>query len=92
MVDLWGMSMDSGDDIAGVVHAVGLDVVDFWPGDRVAGFHKPGIPNGSFAEYAVIEVNTAWVLGPQTTFEGKPKALNLFGSPLAAIIERSSLF
>ncbi|EUC36959.1 hypothetical protein COCCADRAFT_33781 [Bipolaris zeicola 26-R-13] len=30
---------------------------------------KTGIPNGSFAEYAVIEVNTAWVLGPQTTFE-----------------------
>ncbi|EMD92387.1 hypothetical protein COCC4DRAFT_57942 [Bipolaris maydis ATCC 48331] len=26
-------------------------------------------PNGSFAEYAVIEANAAWVLGPQTAFE-----------------------
>ncbi|KAJ5022219.1 hypothetical protein J3E71DRAFT_361794 [Bipolaris maydis] len=35
----------------------------------VVGFHKPGTPNGSFAEYAVIEANAAWVLGPQTAFE-----------------------
>ncbi|KAF5854369.1 hypothetical protein GGP41_007214, partial [Bipolaris sorokiniana] len=59
MFDLWGMSMNSGDDIAGIVHAVGPDVVDFRPGDRVAGFYKPCTPNGSFAEYAMIETNTA---------------------------------
>ncbi|EMD67301.1 hypothetical protein COCSADRAFT_168512 [Bipolaris sorokiniana ND90Pr] len=61
MFDLWGMSMNSGDDIAGIVHAVGPDVVDFRPGDRVAGFYKPCTPNGSFAEYAMIETNTAWL-------------------------------
>lgn len=44
MVDLWNMTMNSGDDIAGVVHAVGPDVVDFRPGDRVAGLHRAGTP------------------------------------------------
>lgn len=75
------MSMNSGDDIAGIVHAVGPDVVDFRPGDRVAGFYKPCTPNGSFAEYAMIETNTAWVLGLQTTFEDKLEAPNLLDSP-----------
>ncbi|KAI0011998.1 alcohol dehydrogenase-like protein [Xylariaceae sp. FL0662B] len=69
MIDLWKMSVNSGDDVAGIVHLVGSNVLDFRPGDRVAGLHKPGTPNGSFGEYAVIEANTAWILGPQITFE-----------------------
>lgn len=35
-----GSAMNTGDDIAGVVHTVGPDVVEFRPGDRVAAFHE----------------------------------------------------
>lgn len=47
------MPLNSGDDIAGIVHSVGKDVYEFKPGDRVAGFHECLTANGSFAEYAV---------------------------------------
>ena len=49
-----GSTMNTGDDIAGVVHAVGSDVVEFKPGDRVAAFHEMMAPHGSFAEYVSI--------------------------------------
>ena len=32
-----GGVLNTGDDIAGIVHRVGLDVVEFRPGDRVVG-------------------------------------------------------
>lgn len=45
--------INQGDDLAGIVAAVGSDVKNFRPGDRVAALHQPGSPGGSFAEYAV---------------------------------------
>lgn len=45
--------MNTGDDIAGIVHSVGSNVWEFKKGDRVASFHEMMTSGGSFAEYAV---------------------------------------
>ena len=60
---------NSGDDIAGVVHAVGSNVQDFQVGDRVAALHELGTPGGSFAEYALAWDWTTFHLGKDVTFE-----------------------
>jgi NADPH2:quinone reductase len=44
---------NSGDDVAGLVHAMGEDVVDFHVGDRVAALHEMMAPGGGYAEYAL---------------------------------------
>ncbi len=55
---------NSGDDVAGVVAAVGPAVVDFRVGDAVAGLHELGVPDGgAFAEYAVVMDWAAFHLG-----------------------------
>ena len=41
-----GKSFNTGDDVAGVVHSVGSNLVEFKRGDRVAAFHEilaPGV-------------------------------------------------
>ncbi|KAK5164393.1 uncharacterized protein LTR77_010089 [Saxophila tyrrhenica] len=60
---------NSGDDIAGFVHAVGKDVYEFKPGDRVAALHQPTTENGSFAEYAVAPDWTTSHLPHNVSFE-----------------------
>ena len=66
-----GASLNSGDDIAGVVHAVGSNVVEFKRGDRVAAFHQIMAPAGSFAEYAVSWAHTTFHIPKKTSFEGQ---------------------
>jgi NADPH2:quinone reductase len=44
--------LNQGDDITGTVHAVGSNVTEFPPSDRVAGFHAVAKPAGRYAEYA----------------------------------------
>ena len=60
---------NSGDDIAGIVEAVGDNVVEFKKGDRVAAFHEMMTDHGSFAEYAIAWAYTTFHLPKKTTFE-----------------------
>ncbi|KAH8682752.1 chaperonin 10-like protein [Xylariales sp. PMI_506] len=60
---------NQGDDIAGVVHAVGSNVSEFKPGDRVFAFHQMMTPRGAWAEYAVAPASTVAFLPKNTSFE-----------------------
>jgi NADPH:quinone reductase-like Zn-dependent oxidoreductase len=51
-------------DLAGVVQAVGKNVIQFKPGDRVF-----GIGNGSFAEYASARADKLAIMPANTSFE-----------------------
>ena len=66
-----GTSANQGDDIAGVVHSVGSNVVEFSRGDRVAAFHQMMAPGGSYAEYAVSWDHATFHIPKKTTFEGE---------------------
>jgi NADPH2:quinone reductase len=68
--ELGGGGLNQGDDIAGVVHTVGSDVLEFKPGDRVAAFHQIMAPGGSYAEYAVSWAHTTFHIPKKTSFEG----------------------
>lgn len=61
---------NQGDDIAGVVHSVGSNVVEFREGDRVAAFHQMHTPGGSYAEYALAWSHTTFHIPKKTSFEG----------------------
>ncbi|KAK5122948.1 fusarubin cluster-oxidoreductase [Meristemomyces frigidus] len=60
---------NQGDDISGIVHAVGDNVSEFKPGDRVAAFHEMMAPGGSYAEYALSWAHTTFYLPKNTSFE-----------------------
>jgi len=60
---------NSGDDIAGVIEAVGDNVTEFKKGDRVAAFHEMVQPHGSFAECAIAWAFSTFHLPKETTFE-----------------------
>ncbi|KAF2458125.1 alcohol dehydrogenase-like protein [Lineolata rhizophorae] len=81
-----GRSINQGDDIAGVVHAVGSNVFEFRPGDRVAAFHEMRKPGGSYAEYSLAWAHTTFRLPEATSFE---EAATL---PLAAMTAALGLF
>ncbi|KAI3322644.1 GroES-like protein [Xylariaceae sp. AK1471] len=69
-VPIWfNRTLNSGDDIAGVVHEVGEDVFEFKVGDRVAAFHEMMEPGGSYAEYAVAWQHTTFHIPKETTYE-----------------------
>jgi NADPH:quinone reductase len=68
------MSVNSGDDIAGTVYALGKDAEDtneFRIGDRVAAFHPMLTPGGAYAEYAVAPQHTVFKIPVHTSFEGR---------------------
>jgi NADPH2:quinone reductase len=65
----YGDAHNSGDDIAGIVEAVGDNVTEFKKGDRVAAFHEMMAPHGSFAEYAIAWAYTTFHLPKNTSFE-----------------------
>ncbi|PMD33848.1 GroES-like protein [Hyaloscypha variabilis F] len=60
---------NEGDDVAGIVHSVGSQVHEFHPGDRVAGFHRMGAPNGSYAEYSITPSVSTFHLPSNISFD-----------------------
>ena len=64
-----GTSLNSGDDLAGEVYAVGSEVTRFKPGDRVAAFHPMGKPYGAYAEYAIAPEHTTLQIPDKLSFE-----------------------
>lgn len=68
--DWTSTSINQGDDIAGTIHAVGRDVLEIKPGDRVAALHELGAPGGSYAEYATAWDYTTFHIPSRTSFEG----------------------
>ncbi|KAI1628971.1 chaperonin 10-like protein [Exophiala viscosa] len=64
-----GFSLNSGDDLAGVVAALGSDVTSLQIGVRVAAFHPMGQPYGAYAEYATAPEHTIFKIPESMTFE-----------------------
>ena len=63
-------SLNSGDDLAGTVAALGSDVSSlFKVGDRVAAFHPMLTPGGAYAEYALAPAATTFHIPETTSFE-----------------------
>ncbi|KAI9369628.1 chaperonin 10-like protein [Aspergillus egyptiacus] len=81
-----GAEMNSGDDIAGTIEAVGEGVVGFHKGDRVAGFHEMMTSHGAFAEYAIAPYYTTFHIPDSTSYE---EAATI---PLAAYTSVCALF
>ncbi|KIM96694.1 hypothetical protein OIDMADRAFT_148006 [Oidiodendron maius Zn] len=77
---------NSGDDIAGIIEAVGCDVHDFKVGDRVAALHELGAPYGSYAEYSIAYSWTTFPLDKDTSFEQGATV------PMAAMMASMGLF
>ncbi|KAF4164728.1 hypothetical protein CNMCM6936_008781 [Aspergillus lentulus] len=83
---MFGTEINSGDDIAGTIEAVGEDVVGFRKGDRVAAFHEMRTAHGAFAEYAVAPYYTTFHIPDSTSYE---EAATI---PLAAYTSACALF
>lgn len=83
---MFGTEMNSGDDIAGIVEAVGEGVVGFHKGDRVAAFHEMMTAHGAFAEYAIAPYYTTFHIPDSTSYE---EAATI---PLAAYTSACALF
>ncbi|EXJ70317.1 uncharacterized protein A1O5_06385 [Cladophialophora psammophila CBS 110553] len=64
-----GTSLNSGDDLAGIVVATGSEVSRFCPGDRVAAFHPMGKPYGAYAQYAIAPEHTTFHIPEAMIFE-----------------------
>ncbi|KAF4242551.1 hypothetical protein CNMCM8980_000509 [Aspergillus fumigatiaffinis] len=69
---------NQGDDIAGIVAAVGDNVTEFKPGDRVAAFHQMMELHGSYAEYAISWQHTTFHIPKSTSFEAMTSAIALY--------------
>lgn len=61
--------LNQGDDVGGVVEAVGKNVKNFHKGDRVAGFHEMDTKRGTYAEYTVCPSQTVFHIPESMTFE-----------------------
>ena len=67
----YGQEANHGDDIAGIIEAIGPNVTEFKKGDRVAAYHQVMAPHGSYAEYAIAWDHTTFHVPEKTSFEGE---------------------
>ncbi|OJZ79989.1 hypothetical protein ASPFODRAFT_148397 [Aspergillus luchuensis CBS 106.47] len=81
-----GCEMNAGDDISGIVEAMGENVVGFHKGDCVAAFHEMTTSHGAFAEYAIAPYYTTFHIPDSASFE---EAATI---PLAAYTSACALF
>jgi len=65
----FNVKVNQGDDVGGIVEAVGSKVYSFRKGDRVAGFHQMDVPRGTYAEYTVCPANTVFHIPESMSFE-----------------------
>jgi NADPH2:quinone reductase len=65
----FNVKVNQGDDVGGIVSAVGSKVRNFKPGDRVAGFHQMDVPKGTYAEYTVCFEHTVFHIPDTMSFE-----------------------
>ena len=66
---LQNVKLNQGDDVGGIVEAVGAKVKNFREGDRVAGFHEMDTPRGTYAEYTVCPAHTVFHIPSSMSFE-----------------------
>ena len=78
--------LNQGDDVGGMVEAVGKNVKNFKKGDRVAGFHVMDTPRGTYAEYSVCPEHTVFHIPDSMSHE---EAATI---PLAAYTAAVGLF
>ncbi|KAL2807771.1 chaperonin 10-like protein [Aspergillus granulosus] len=64
-----GNGVNQGDDISGIIEAVGSSVYEYIPGDRVAAFHRMFQSHGSYSQYAVAPASTTFRLPSNISFE-----------------------
>ncbi|KAF2096185.1 GroES-like protein [Rhizodiscina lignyota] len=69
MPNYFNNKLNQGDDVGGIVEAVGSKVKNFHKGDRVAGFHEMDTPRGAYAEYTVCPENTVFHIPESMSFE-----------------------
>lgn len=69
MPQYFNVKLNQGDDVGGIVEAVGAKVKNFREGDRVAGFHEMDTPRGTYAEYTVCPAHTVFHIPSSMSFE-----------------------
>lgn len=76
-----------GNEFAGVVRAVGADISDFAPGQRVIGFTR----TGAFAEQAVAPASAFLPMPPGMDFDVAAAITLTYGTSYHAVVDRGAL-
>ena len=76
-----------GNELAGLVRAVGEGVEGFKFGDRVFGF----VPQGAFAEQLVVPANALFKMNETMDFDGAAAFTLTYGTSYHALVDRAQL-
>ncbi|XVH31607.1 NADPH:quinone reductase [Haloferacaceae archaeon DSL9] len=86
-----GLPQTTGSDLAGVVDAVGENVVEFQPGDRVYATALGLFEPGSLAEYATVPASVLASLPDSVSFEEGAAAAMTYATAWRALVDRGEL-